>query len=247
MGIAFAICRAVKIKSLSALKSHAGHAARTHETLNANTTLTPLNQVLVGSGDPAADAEARMAALETPPRKNAVLAIDVLLTASPEYFRPDFPEMSGAYELSRLDQFNERALTWAQEYFGKENVVSVFCHLDESTPHLSLTVVPVDDTPRKKGARIRLNAARWLDGKAKMQEMQDSFAAAVTNLGLERGERGSRAQHQSVQKYYGQIKRYPELRAENVIFKQEVRNATERRRTMHHGNSPHSFLCDAQE
>lgn len=60
MGIAFAICRTAKIKSLSALKAHAGHTARTRETLNTTTALSPCNDVLVGSGDPAQYALARL-------------------------------------------------------------------------------------------------------------------------------------------------------------------------------------------
>ena len=120
MGIAFAICRTAKIKSLSALKAHAGHAARTC----ARSALTPCNQVLVGSGDPAQDSLPRLSILPKPPRKNAVLAIEVLLTASPEYIRPDFPEMAGVYEINRLDEFNATAIAWAQNYFGKDNVIS---------------------------------------------------------------------------------------------------------------------------
>ena len=63
MGIAFAICRTAKIKSLSALEAHSGHAARTRETLNATPALIPSNQVLVGTGNPAQDALARLSVL----------------------------------------------------------------------------------------------------------------------------------------------------------------------------------------
>lgn len=137
MGITFAICRTAKIKSLSALKAHAGHAARTRKTLNATTALSPCNEVLVGSGDPVQDALARLSTLPEPPRKNGVLAIEVLLTASPKYFRPDFPEMSGAYEMNRLGEFNTAAVTWARDFFGKDNVTSCICHVDETTPQPS--------------------------------------------------------------------------------------------------------------
>ena len=63
MGIAFAICRTAKIRSLSALEAHSGHAARTRETLNATPALIPSNQVLVGTGNPAQDALARLSVL----------------------------------------------------------------------------------------------------------------------------------------------------------------------------------------
>ena len=46
MGTLYAICRVKKIKSLTALKAHAGHVARTRETPNAAKALTPLNRVV---------------------------------------------------------------------------------------------------------------------------------------------------------------------------------------------------------
>ncbi|MFH1806115.1 MAG: hypothetical protein ABID63_14645 [Pseudomonadota bacterium] len=57
--------------------------------------------------------------------------------------------------MNRLEEFN--ALVWANDYLGTNNAVSIICPVDESTPHLSVTVIPVDDTPRKKGEHIRPN------------------------------------------------------------------------------------------
>jgi len=223
MGQPYAICRTAKIKTLSGLKAHAGHAARTRETLNADSFLSQFNPVLIGSGDPVADAESRLAILPKPPRKNGVLAIDVLLTASPEYFRPGEVDKAGLFDADRLEAFNEKAVEWVKAYFGKENVVSAICHIDENTCHISGTVVPLIFFPRKKGHPIRLNASHWLDGKKKLQAMQDSFAEAMRPLGLQRGQKGSTARHQDVKRYYGEMKEYPRLKAENAALRGQVK------------------------
>ena len=39
-------------------------------------------------------------------RKNGVLCVEMLLTASPEYFRPDNPSRAGYYEPERLADFS---------------------------------------------------------------------------------------------------------------------------------------------
>ena len=50
----------------------------------------------------------------------------------------------------------EAAKRWAENEFGKENVVSLELHLDESTPHLHLIVTPIFDG--------KLQAKKWLNG-----------------------------------------------------------------------------------
>jgi hypothetical protein len=60
-------------------------------------------------------------------------------------------------------------------------VVAVSIHRDETTPHLIAYVVPLDEATGK------LNAKKWLGGRAKMSQMQSDFANQVKSLGLERG------------------------------------------------------------
>jgi hypothetical protein len=84
-------------------------------------------------------------------------------------------------------------------------VVSVALHLDEATPHLHIVWLPIDDTQRRRGPAVRLNAGRWLDGAAKLRGLLDRYAAAVAWLGLERGVRGARAHHRTVARLYGAL------------------------------------------
>lgn len=128
MGIAFAICRTAKIKSLSALKAHAGHAARTRETLNATTALTPCNDVLVGSDDPAHDALARLSILPNRPSYQQLRTgienrqFDIVVAESLSRLSRDEEQ---CYNLHNLCKFNSVRLYTLSEGEINEILLSV--------------------------------------------------------------------------------------------------------------------------
>ena len=61
----------------------------------------------------------------------------------------------------------EAAKKWAEAEFGKENVVSIELHLDESTPHLHLVVTPIFDK--------KLQATKWLNGPRSIAVLRSSI------------------------------------------------------------------------
>jgi hypothetical protein len=125
-------------------------------------------------------------------RKDAVLCIEYLVTASPEAMQSKSREEQDAYLADSLE--------WLRERHGADNVVYAGIHRDETTPHLYAYVVPLDpDTGR-------LNAKRWLGGTKALNQMQSEFAGRVGQRhGLERGIEGSRARHQTVKEFYGAL------------------------------------------
>jgi len=181
------------------MKSHAQvvamsrHHTRSKQTLNASGA-SPSVLHLSSGKDPA---EAVRSMMPEKVRKNAVVAVEMLLTASPEYFRPDAAS-AGVYSKSRLDAFKVSCLKWLRNRFG-EQLASVTLHTDEVTPHIHVALVPLISG--------RLNARGLFGGREKLRELQDSFADALRGLGLERGIRGSSAKHQRVQQFYGRINR----------------------------------------
>lgn len=201
--IEFAICRVEKIKDNGALKAMADHQMRSRDCANADDLRA--NRLLVGTGDVVSDVNHRIDGSGAKVRKNGVRAIEAVLSASPSFFRPGVPEAVGTWEAERLDAWAPAAVGWLQSFFGHDNLVSAVVHLDESTPHIHAVIVPVDDTPTKRGAATRLNAGRWLDGRDKLATMQDSYAEAMAPLGLERGIRGRRVTHQRVSQLYGRL------------------------------------------
>jgi len=201
--MAYAILRTRKLKSWAALGAAARHNDRRSAPANADPTRGI--QMIVGTGDIAAEARARLIAAGIDPtrlRRDGVLAVEAIITASPGFFRPGRDGAAGVWDADRLAAWLDAAKRFLAAEWGNW-IVSVVLHTDEATPHLHVTWLPIDDTPRKRGPAVRLNAGRWLDGAAKLRGIQDRYAAAMAGLGLERGVRGARLHHQKVARMYG--------------------------------------------
>lgn len=129
-------------------------------------------------------------------RKNGVLAVELLYTASPEYFRPSCPEVAGYWEQARLDAWQEATMSYLRERWG-DRLASTTLHLDESTPHIHAIVVPLDE-------RRNLNC-RDVFNRAALKRNQSDYAAATKHLGLRRGIEGSTAKHEDIKQYYQRV------------------------------------------
>lgn len=103
-------------------------------------------------------------------RKNAVYALEIVLTFSPEVRR----EME-----MQADEWVQTNMNWIAKEFGKENILQARCEFDESNLHQHIFVVPIKDG--------RLCCREFVGGKAKMINLQTSYAEAVGKFGLERG------------------------------------------------------------
>ncbi len=189
----YAVLRVAKLKTMGEIGGLGKHNERTRETRNADEARVGENVRLVGTGDWCADAQARLDDAPTI-RSNAVLAMEHVLTASREFYH----QGDESAQAARLNDWSERSMAWLRETYGERNVVAAVLHRDEQTPHLQVLVVPIDE-------RGRLNAHAYTDGRAMLARMQDSYAAAVRDLGLERGVRGSVADHQTVKEFYAKI------------------------------------------
>jgi hypothetical protein len=111
-------------------------------------------------------------------RKNAVHAVEMVMTASPEF--------AGDWR-----RYLDECDTWATELFGKENLIHIAHHYDESTPHTHLVFTPLKDG--------KLNANHFIGGsRDRMAELQEDFYQKVGKpFSLERGQSKSetRARH----------------------------------------------------
>jgi len=186
----YAVLRIAKVKTMGHVAGLGTHVERERETRNADAERRAQNERLAGTGDWCADVERRLA--EAPLiRKNAVLAIEHVMTASPEFF--------AAGDERRVAAWRDASMAWLRETYGERNVVAAVLHRDELTPHIQALVVPIDD-------HGRLNARDFIGGeRGRLSALQDSYHEAVGRLGLERGVRGSVAAHQTVKEYYTKI------------------------------------------
>lgn len=146
--------------------------------------------------------------------KNQCKAIRIILTGTHE-------QMMKIQEEGRLDRWMEVNLKWLHETFGKDNVVSCVLHMDEKTPHLHATIVPIVHTERQRREREgerkyntksgpRLSADDVLK-RAKLHEYQNTYAAAMSEFCLKRGIVGSTARHIATSTHYKQqMRQYEE-------------------------------------
>ena len=140
--------------------------------------------------------------------KNQVQAIRILLTGTHE-------DMMQIEKEGRLDEWCQDNIDWLCKTYGSDNVVSVVLHMDESTPHLHATVIPIVETERKRKKkeeevkrtyRKKAPAPRLcaddVMSRTKLKNYQNTYAAAMQKYGLQRGIEGSEAQHISTHEYY---------------------------------------------
>jgi hypothetical protein len=187
----YAIMRCKKLTGMGSVASALQHCYRERETPNADAERTPENYCSVSQSADEAMGKLREL-LPEKRRKDAVLCVEYVMTASPEWWDKATPRQQ--------IEFFARSERWLEEKYGKDRVISSVVHRDEATPHLSAFVVPLT----KDG---RLSAKEFIGGRAKMRNDQTTYAESVKMLGLERGIEGSRATHQTVQHYYESLNR----------------------------------------
>lgn len=212
--MAYGICRVAKLKNGGAITASEKHTLRQRETPNAD--LSKKNERFMGSktADDISTLEIEVFARigEQTIRKDAVLCVEILLTASPEYFRPDDRGKAGKWDVAQLSTWKQANHQWLIEQFG-DRIVRAELHLDEATPHIHAYLVPLDQ-------HGKLNCKSIFGGREKLSKFQDSYAQAMAPLGLERGIKGSRATHTQIKDYYAAVTKEPDL----TLTQEEIHN-----------------------
>lgn len=207
--MAFAIMRCKKLKGAGSVSASLAHCFRERETFNADENQTPLNVNFAATS--VAEAKQKLAdLLPTKRRKDAVLAVEYLMTASPDWWKNASSEQQ--------DVFFKKSYAWLAKKYGADRIVVASVHRDETSPHLSAFVVPLTQDGR-------LSAREFIGDRAKMSLDQTTYAQAVQELGLERGVMGSRAKHQTIKAFYAALAKgsqaVPQLTAEDIKAKSQ--------------------------
>lgn len=187
--MSFAIYRTAKLKSMGEIGGSLSHTYRTRNTPNADESRIHLNEHSLETYNSCFDALKN--AIPEKRRSNAVLCIEHLITASPDW---------DGWGTKKEEDFFKKSLEFLNKKYGKENVIACSIHRDETTPHLIVYVVPIDE----KGG---LNAKKWLGGRSKLSQTQTEFANHVKELGLERGLENSKARHKTIKQFYAEVKK----------------------------------------
>lgn len=147
----------------------------------------------------------------------------------------------------KLDEWCEDNIKWLQDTFGKDNVVSAVLHMDEKTPHIHATVVPIVSGERRKEREKKKWETKPEQGKStrkkyrkkpadtvrlcaddvmtreNLKYFQDSYAETMQKYGLQRGIKGSDARHISTPQFYR------DLYVKNEDLKEEIEVLQERK------------------
>lgn len=152
---------------------------------------------------------------------NQVRAIRVLLSGTHEV-------MKTIEENKQLNNWCNDNLNWIKETFGEENLVSAVLHMDEKTPHIHATIVPIVTGERRKAndsqtyKKKNLNSNRLcaddIMARNKLKHYQNTYATVMAKYGLRRGIEGSEAKHISTAEYYRN------LHLQNQQLEQEKNN-----------------------
>ena len=111
-------------------------------------------------------------------RKDSVTAVEVLITASPEFFEKK--------SRKEIREFFDYAVEFMKSKQDPETYISAVVHVDEKTPHMHLCFVPI--TPDG-----RLSAKEIIGNKKRLIQWQDEFWSYMVKKypDFERGESAS--------------------------------------------------------
>ena len=122
-----------------------------------------------------AEAEKQIAEAGCRTRSDSVRMVEVLVTASPKFFKGKKQAEVKAYFIE--------ALKFIEEHQQKDTIISAVVHMDEKTPHMHLCFVPLTEDKR-------LSAKDIVGNKKKLTWWQDEFWKHMVKKypDLERGE-----------------------------------------------------------
>lgn len=198
----YAIMRHSKITSNTQLASVHLHNTRSINVPN-STRPNAVKRLVGGSEKLSTLVNDKIHAAGAKVRKNSVLAVEVLLTASPDYFAPKKDaKQCFEWDDKSLHDWYEATRKFLVKKYGS-NLAAVDLHLDEKTPHIHAVVVPLAKKKRKLRGKDEYITEYRLDAKntfspLELSKSQTEYANAVEHLGLNRGMEGSTKKHKAL-------------------------------------------------
>lgn len=125
-----------------------------------------------------AEAEKQIAEVGCRTRTDSVRVVETLITASPEFFKDK--------KKAQVKEYFEHALKFILKHVPQERILSAVIHVDEKTPHMHLSFVPITEDGR-------LSAKDIVGNRKKLTWWQDEFWKHMVKKypDMERGESAS--------------------------------------------------------
>lgn len=197
----YGICRVQKVKAaaVGSMQYHNDRLPGEHSNPNIDHSKRGDNAEFIKHGSYRAEVNDRIERFrksDRKVRKDAVVLVEGVMTASPEFFEGKSRDEVMAFFRDGFD--------FVKSEVGEGNMVHFTMHMDESTPHAHFGFVPLRDG--------KLSWKEFFPNKMALGEMQDRFYGRVGALyGLSRGEKrgdGEPAKrHKSVAEYKAENRR----------------------------------------
>lgn len=138
-------------------------------------------------------------------RKDAVVVCNFIVTSD--------NETMDTLRADRQREFFQDSVKWFSDRYGADRVLNATVHMDETTPHLHIGVMPITQDGRL--------SAKAIFTKTEMKAIQTEFARDVgEKYGLERGVEGSERTHLSEARF--KEKKALEMANEHEAITQEL-------------------------
>ena len=132
-----------------------------------------------------AEAERQIKEVGCRTRSDSVRVVEALVTATPEFFK--------GKKKNEIKAYFQEALDFIREHQDPKTIISAVVHMDEKTPHMHLSFVPLTEDGR-------LSAKEIVGNKKKLTQWQDRFWEHMVRKypDLERGESASETGHDHI-------------------------------------------------
>ena len=187
---------------------------------NADPTRTHLNMALVtypdgvNGRDEAIAHRLKTAGIKRKITNDQVRVVRIVMSGTHE-------DMMAIYRNGKLGEWCQDSIRYLYDTFGIDNVVSAHLHMDEKTPHIHASVVPIVTGERRKAKKEQANGKRKYRKKANAVRLcaddlfnrqtlisyHDGYGEVMAKYGLQRGVRGSEARHTTTTQYYRELKK----------------------------------------
>lgn len=130
---------------------------------------------------------------------NSVVADEYIFTASPDFFKDKNKDDIRKWANTCMD------FVYEDLGYTKEQILHSVVHLDEKIPHIHCVVVPLIKKydKRTNTERYTISKKQYIKDKYHLSELQDKYNKRLLDAGydLERGIKGSNAEHISVKEF----------------------------------------------
>lgn len=215
MSFAVATMKKLKVSNLSGLQKHELREFKNHSNQDIDITKSSsnfdlINQKKINYEKDILNYIDQNKTSKRAIRKDAVVCDEWIISSDNEFFKNLSQAETKAYFQTSMKYF--------QDNFGKENVRYASVHLDETTPHMHMGIVPLNIEKDAEGKIKRSLSSKKMFDRAELKKIQTEFPQYMQTHGfaVERGHENSKRQKLSV-------KAYKDMNSEIRLFQQGTR------------------------